>query len=196
MFFRKKFLFFVIPFFVTFLVGMSGCVGGPGDFPPVTGSYKLKASDPIYIQFSGTTDLTPLDIVIDEKGEVGLLYIEERVKAAGLTTSELEEKVENLYIDGNIYPAIAVNVAMTAKSFYVEGAVNSKQGQFPLAIGTTIRQAIAAAGGYSSFADKKRVTITRGGKTYTVNMRAIEKDPSFDFLIEVGDTIKVPEKRI
>ncbi|MBN2704239.1 MAG: SLBB domain-containing protein [Pontiellaceae bacterium] len=204
MLFKKKRSLLVIPVLFCLLISLSGCEAlravllGPSKItwtpPPPSGAYLLKLADPIHIQFGGTTDLQPLDIEIDENGEIGLLYIKERVRAAGLTTSQLEEKIKSLYSEGDIYPSISVNVTMTAKYFYVQGEVNNKQGNFTLILGTTMRQAIYAAGGYGTFADKKRVTITREGKIYTIDMRDIDRDPSLDFPIEVGDVIFVPEK--
>ena len=64
-------------------------------------------------------------------------------------------------------------------------------GQFPLSSGTTLLQAIASARGYTAFANKEKITITRRGKIYTYNLKMLEKDPSKDIKIEVGDVIKV-----
>ncbi|MDA3832360.1 MAG: SLBB domain-containing protein [Spirochaetales bacterium] len=201
MFFKKKLSLLLLPFFAPLLMGMNGCFLFPPHEitwvpPPPSDGYLLRVADPVHIQFGGTTDLLPADITIDENGEIGLTHIRERVKASGLTTSKLEDKIRRLYVEGSIYPTISVNVTMTAKIFYVQGEVNNKQGQFPLSQGTTMRQAIYAAGGYGPFADRKRVTITRQGKVYTINMNDINDDPSLDFEIEVGDVIFVPETRI
>ena len=154
------------------------------------GAYKLQPLDPLFIRFSGILDQMQLDLVIDEHGEISLLHIEAPIKAAGLTTSELEDKIEALYIEGEIYRNISVNVTMTAKVFYVQGEV-LQPGQFPLSSGTTLLQAIASARGYTSFANKKKVTITRQGKIYTYNLKILERDPAKDVKIEAGDVIKV-----
>ena len=152
-------------------------------------AYKLKPLDPIYVRFSGIMEQQQLELVIDENGEISLLHIKEPIPAAGLTTSALEARIEQLYIDGGIYKNVAVNVTMTAKVFYVQGEVLAP-GQFQLLSGTTLLQAIAGARGSSAFASK-RVTITRYGKIYTYNMKKLEKDPSKDVKIEAGDVIKV-----
>ncbi|MFL2876547.1 MAG: polysaccharide biosynthesis/export family protein [Pontiellaceae bacterium] len=154
------------------------------------GAYRLQPLDPLFIRFSGILDQVQLDPVIDENGEISLLHIEDSIIAAGLTTSELEDKIERLYIEGEIYRNISVNVTMTAKVFYVQGEV-LQPGQFPLSSGTTLLQAIASARGYTSFANKKKVTVTRQGKIYTYNLKILEKDPSKDVKIEAGDVIKV-----
>lgn len=154
------------------------------------GAYKLQPLDPLFIRFSGVLDQVQLDPVIDENGEISLLHIEDSITAAGLTTSELEDEIERLYIEGEIYRNISVNVTMTAKVFYVQGEV-IQPGQFPLSSGTTLLQAIASARGYTSFANKKKVTVTRQGKIYTYNLKILEKDPAKDVKIEAGDVIKV-----
>lgn len=154
------------------------------------GGYTIKASDPLYIRFSGVMEQQVLEVVVDDNGEISLLHIDEPIKAAGLTTSALETKIERLYVDGGIYKNASVNVTMTAKVFYVQGEVNSP-GQFQLMSGTTLIQAIAGARGYTSFANRKKVTVSRMGKVYTFNMKALEKDPSKDIKIKAGDVVKV-----
>ena len=116
-----------------------------------------------------------------------LAKVESDLKKA---TAELEEKIEQLYVDGGIYKNVSVNVTMTAKVYYVQGEV-IQPGQFQLMSGTTLLQAIAGARGYTAFANKKKVTITRYGKVYTYNVKDLERDPSKDVKIEAGDVIKV-----
>ncbi len=191
-------------------VFMSGCViqpvnapeqGGPISADTDDGSPSLRASsedmthglkplDPIYIRFSGILEQQQLELVIDENGDISLLHIKEPIKAAGLSPSALADKIERLYVAGGIYKNVSVNVTMTAKQYYVQGEVN-QPGQFQLMSGTTLLQAIAGARGYTPFANKKKVTLTRYGKIYTYNAKELEKDPSKDVKVEAGDVIKV-----
>ena len=165
-------------------------VGTAGEQTVIT-VYKLKAMDPIYIRFSGVQDQQFLEDVIDENGEISLLHIPKPIKAAGLTTTQLEEKIERLYVDGGIYINVSVDVTMTAKTYYVQGEVKAP-GQFPLTSGTTLLQAIASARGYTEFADKKKVRILRQGTSIEKNMKSIEKNPALDVKIEAGDVVNVP----
>ncbi len=153
-------------------------------------AYKLKPFDPIYIRFSGIMEQMQLELVIDENGEINLLHIKEPIKAAGLTASKLEQEIERHYVEGGIYKNVSVNVTMTAKVYYVQGEV-IQPGQFQLMSGTTLLQAIAGARGYTAFANKKKVTITRYGKVYSYNVKDLERDPSKDVKIEAGDVIKI-----
>lgn len=200
----------VLSLTVVATVCMTGCVIQPVDAPVKTGQEPvtaadtptnllssseevprgLKPLDPIYIRFSGIIEQQQLELTIDENGEISLLHIKEPIKAAGLTPSELEDKIEKLYVEGGIYKNVSVNVTMTAKVYYVQGEV-IQPGQFQLMSGTTLLQAIAGARGYTPYANKRKVTITRYGKIYTYNAKDLEKDPSKDVKIEAGDVIKV-----
>jgi len=198
-------------FFMGLVLGatvlLNGCVIQPVDGPLASsgdvasssisesgggssGAYALKPLDPIYIRFSGIMEQQQLELVIDANGEISLLHIKGPIMAAGLTTSTLEDKIEQLYMDGGIYKNVSLNVTMTAKIYYVQGEVN-QPGQFQLMSGTTLLQAIAGARGYTPFANKKKVTITRYGKIYIYNVKELEKDPSKDVKIEAGDVIKI-----
>lgn len=159
------------------------------------GGYTIKASDPLFIRFSGVMEQQQLEVVVDDNGEISLLHIDEPIKAAGLTTSALEARIERLYVEGGIYKNVSVNVTMTAKVFFVHGEVNAP-GEFQLRSGTTLLQAIAGARGYTSFANKKKVTVTRMGRVHTFNMKDLESDPSQDIKIKAGDVVKVWQSRI
>lgn len=154
------------------------------------GTYRLKPSDPLFIRFTGIMEQQSLELIIDENGEIGLLHIDTPIQAANLTTSELEDQIELLYIQGDIYKNVSVHVTMTAKVFYVQGEV-IQPGQFPLTSRTTLLQAIASARGYTPYANKKKVTIARGGSVMTHNLKELEENPSKDITIEAGDVIKV-----
>jgi len=112
------------------------------------------------------------------------------IQARGLTTSELERKIQQIYVQGEIYRSITVNVLTSAKSYYVEGEVARPQ-EYPLNRRITLLQAIAAAGGYNDFANQKNITITRNGKVMKANAKDIERHPERDIPIEAGDRIKV-----
>ncbi len=128
--------------------------------------------------------------IVDEKGLVTLPYIND-VPAIGKTASELERDIQRTYIERGIYRSVTVNVILPSQSFFVQGEVKAPQ-RYAMITGMTVLQAIAAAGGYTDFANPKRVTISRGNAVRTVNMRDIERNPKLDIIIESGDVIRVP----
>lgn len=183
---------------VLMLLVFAGCIsrpvmigGVPGEEDPaVVGLYQLRSLDPVTINLLGIPEEKQIETVIDEKGNLSLPYIDEPVKASGMTTSELERKIQKIYTDGQIYRNITVNVLTTAKSYYMEGEVVRPQ-EYPLSRRITLLQAIAAASGYTEYANKKNITITRNGQVIKVNAKDIEKHPDWDIPIEAGDRIKV-----
>lgn len=157
---------------------------------PVIGLYQLRSMDPVQIVLLGVPEEKQIQTVIDEKGCISIPYVDEPVLASGLTTSELERKIQKIYIDGQIYRSITVNVITTAKSYYMDGEVRRPQ-EYPLVSRITLLQAVAAASGYTEYANKKNITITRNGRIIKANAKDLEKNPEMDIPIEAGDRIMV-----
>lgn len=160
------------------------------DSEGVVGAYTLAPLDPIKISLLGIPKEKDITTIIDENGEIMIPYIDKPIKAAGLTISELEKEVRQVYVGGAIYKNVTVNIQTSAKTYYMEGEVRQPH-EYPLPKRITLLQAIAAAGGYTDYADKEDVIITRGGKIIKVNAKKIEKNPEMDIPIEAGDRIKV-----
>lgn len=152
--------------------------------------YQLKAGDMVAIYLRGIPREEEIQDVVDENGYVTLTYINE-VHAAGKTTSELERAIREAYLKAEIYKNISVNVVMQQQSYFVRGEVRSA-GRFVLLSGTTLMQAIATAGGYTEFAQPKKVRLLRGGKSTIHDLKQIEKNPDKDISIEAEDVIVVP----
>lgn len=180
------------------MVFLGGCISRPAmtgvlpgeEDPSVVGLYQLRSLDPLTVGLLGIPEEKQIETVIDEKGTITLPYIETPVQASGLTTSELERKIQRIYTDGQIYRNITVNVATTAKTYYMEGEVRKPQ-EYPLSRRITLLQAIAAASGYTEYANKKNVTITRKGQIMKFNAKKLEEHPEWDVPVEAGDRIKV-----
>jgi len=160
------------------------------DNGPLVGLYRLRALDPLMITLLGIPQEKQLDAVIDEEGNITIPYVDEPIPAAGLTTSELEREIQRIYTDGEIYKNITVNIQTHAKIYYVEGEIKRPQ-EYVLNRRITLLQAIAAASGYTEYANKRNVTITRNGQIMRFNAKEIEKHPERDVPVEAGDRIKV-----
>ena len=185
-------------FFALLIVFMlAGCfspssmdISSAGENAPLVGLYRLRALDPLVIILLGIPQEKQMDVVVDEHGNITLPYIEEPVPVAGLTTSELEREIQRIYTEGEIYREITVNVQTHAKIYYVEGEVKRPQ-EYQLNRRITLLQALAAASGYTEYANRTKVTITRNGQVMTFNARKIEKHPELDVPVEAGDRIRV-----
>lgn len=176
---------------------MVGCMGpsvsersSAADDGALVGLYKLKALDPLTVTLLGIPQEAQIEAVIDERGNITLPYIDEPVSAVGLTTSELERVIQHIYTESGIYRNITVNIQTSAKIYYMEGEVTRPQ-EYELNRRITLLQAIAVASGYTDYANKKKVTITRNGRVQSFNAEKIEKHPELDVPVEAGDRIKV-----
>lgn len=157
---------------------------------PRTSVYRIKTGDGVVIHLRGIPQEQMIEDVVDDAGMVTLPFLNE-VEASGLTASELERAIRRAYVERGIYKDVTVNVVLPAQSYYVRGEVRVP-GRFPLVSGVTVLQAIATAGGYTEFANPRKVNILRGGKVRYVDARALEKHPERDIPLEAGDVIVVP----
>lgn len=153
-------------------------------------SYRLRPGDPVTVSLR-TPGQDHVETSVDEFGQLRLPLLRDPIQAAGLTGTELERAIERAYIDQNIYRQVTANVTIPARSYFLQGEVRSP-GRYPIISGLTLRQAIAGAGGYTDFARRSRIQITRGEETIRVNARQIERNPERDIEIKTGDIIFVP----
>ena len=101
--------------------------------------------------------------------------------------------------DLRLEPGDTVYVPL-ADVFFVGGEVNF-QGEFPLRDGTTLRQAIALSGGFSTLAQKKNMVIFREDEKgnrieIPVNYELVEKGKSQDVKLMANDIVAVPKSAL
>ena len=152
--------------------------------------YRLKVGDGIQIYLRGIPGGEAIEDIIDEAGMITLPLINE-VLAAGLTASELERNVRQIYLDQDIYRNITVNVVVPTRYYFIQGEVRAP-GRFQIMSATRVSQAIAASGGYTEYASGK-VVVKRQGKIVKEirNARRLERSPEDDLLLEPDDVIEV-----
>src|SRR5262249_8761817 len=86
------------------------------------------------------------------------------------------------------FTGLNVTVRGEARYFYVDGEVGARgQKEYPGEM--TIVKAISMAGGFTDFAKKTRVRLTRGGHTQIVNVEKAIADPNYDVLFSPGEKI-------
>ncbi|MBI4496060.1 MAG: polysaccharide biosynthesis/export family protein [Deltaproteobacteria bacterium] len=130
-------------------------------------------------------------------GKISLPLIDE-ISVAGLTPLQLKEAlIQKLkkYIDR---PVVSVMV-MEANSYkvYVSGQVRTP-GIYRLRSETSLLQIIPIAGGFTEWADQKKILIVRKEsgkeKRITVNYKRLLKGegPDLDVVLKAGDTVVVP----
>lgn len=160
-------------------------------------SATLRIGDPIELKIGGVPQDEQLQVnntyTIDSSGSISLPYIN-KVKADGLTPSQLARSIEENYRAGKIYtnPNVTILMQPAARFVNVGGAVRTPS-RVPFAEDMTLLTAINAAGGFNDFADQKRVRLLRGSTAKVFDIRQFRKDPSKDAKLQPGDRVEVPQ---
>ena len=139
-----------------------------------------------------------------------------RVASAGKTTKEIEAEIKSrlqktqlkeatVIVDTTMVFGDGVDDAGRPRvAVYIHGQV-AKQGlmEIPSVRGRRITclDAVVHAGGFTSFANKKKVSIVRktvdqGNFTIPVDLNAVEEGHANDIELQSGDIIKVPQKTL
>jgi polysaccharide export outer membrane protein len=163
-------------------------VGAPVD----PKSFKIGSEDVILIQVWHDNDWTRSHVVRPD-GKITLPLIGD-IQAAGLTPEELGKSVTQVLTKYINNPEVNVTVLqVNSKKYYITGEVN-KPGSFPLVTPTRVLEALTNAGGFRDFANLKKITILRKGKTIKFNYKQVVQGKNLDqnIFLEDGDYIVVP----
>ncbi len=168
------------------------------------GGYIVEEKDVLAISVFEEPDLS-LSLKVAENGTIAFPLIGE-AEVRGLSTYEIEQKLEKLLIDGGflIHPKVSVKLDIELmeqhndKVIFVIGAVKTTGPITVLGKYITVLEAISMAGGFTEIAAPNRTTVTRiedgEEKTTTINLNKVKKgDMSLDMLLKSGDVVNVPE---
>jgi polysaccharide export outer membrane protein len=158
--------------------------------------YVIGPEDVLHIHVWKEEALTRT-IPVRMDGKISLPLIQE-IKAAGLTPLQLKEVLTTRFKEFIENPIVSVTV-MEANSckVYIMGQVRNP-GVYRLRSETTVVQIIPLAGGFTEWANQKKILIVRKEdgreKRITVNYKKIMggKDPGSNVILKAGDTIIVP----
>ncbi len=155
-----------------------------------TSQSRLRNGDQITVRIdTGNQGSQASELVIDENGEVSLPLIN-RVKAGGMTTAELCDRIQASYVP-RFYVRCNVTVLATVRFFYLGGEVHSP-GRVNWTEDMTLMKAIQTGGGFTDFANRRKVEVVRGKVKITYNAEEIRQHPENDVPIQPGDSLYVP----
>ena len=169
-----------------------GVAGAPGLAAPVDPkTYVLGPEDVIHIRVWREPDLSET-AAIRPDGQITMPLVGE-VQAGGLTPVQLAARITEKLSQFINRPEVMVSVqAVRSKRYYVTGEVN-RPGAFPLAVPTSVLEALTLCGGFREFANQKNITILRGTKKFKFNYREViqGKNMSQNIPLENGDYLIV-----
>ena len=166
----------------------------PAGSPDTSADYKLVPGDKLRIEVYKDPTLTQ-SLQIRPDGKITLPYVGD-IAASGLTPTGLRDSIAQALKEYIASPNVTVIVVETQpQTVSVMGEVNSP-GTQQLRHRMTILDALAAAGGFSDFANTKSIVIKRQAKTGVQTLRFNYKDAikgdQPPFYLQPGDIVIVP----
>ncbi|HWF17973.1 MAG TPA: SLBB domain-containing protein [Verrucomicrobiae bacterium] len=153
----------------------------------------MHIGDSVTFNFSDVpADLKPFDDTVKEDGSVTLMY-NEKFQADGKTIGSLQQEIHDRYVP-KYYRYLTVTIKPQERFYYVGGEVRSPNRQVYTGR-MTVLQAIDTAGGFTEFARKGKVHVTRAnGQTFDEDCIKALKHPELDHEIFAGDKIQVVKR--
>jgi len=155
-------------------------------------SYQIQINDVLEVFVWKDVTLSRPKILVRPDGRISLPLVQD-MQAAGLTTAQLKQKIEEQlaqYID---LPNVTVLVdQIQSYQIYVMGNVGSG-GAVRSATPLNVMQALANAGGFKDFANKTEVLIFRGNLLYKFNYKEYTegKNLNQNITLQSGDIVEV-----
>ncbi len=158
--------------------------------------YVIGPEDVLYIHVWKEDALTRT-VPVRMDGKISLPLIQE-IKAAGLTPLQLKEVLMRKFKEFIENPIVSVTVVeINSFKVYVIGQVKNP-GLQRLRSETTVSQIIVMAGGFTDWANQKKIVIVRKEdgreKRIKVNYKKIMNggNPGADVVLKAGDTVIIP----
>lgn len=159
-------------------------------------SYKIGAQDVLSISVWKDPELTQT-VPVRPDGKISMPLLND-VQAAGLTPTELRDQITAGLKKFVTDPVVTVVVTqINSQRVYITGEV-TRAGAFPLLPGMTILQALSSAGGFTNFANTKKIYMFRmvNGKRveFPFDYKAVIHGKKLDqnVVLQAADTIVVP----
>ncbi|MCS7063803.1 MAG: polysaccharide export protein [Methylacidiphilales bacterium] len=153
----------------------------------------MRVGDILNIRLTGVPqeDVAMFEDRVDEEGYISMPLIG-RIKAAGKTTAQLKQEIENNYRSRRIYATPNVTITFAQLRFInVIGEVRTPQ-RVPFTNDLTVLKALAACNGFTDFANRRAIRILRGNQVIPFDAVEAIRNPALDLPLQVGDQIQVP----
>jgi len=163
--------------------------------------YRLRSSDVVEVTFSVAPEFNQV-LTVQPDGYV-MLKNAGAVEAQGLTMPEFNRAVEKAYTGYLHDPEVAVALKDFERPYFVVGGQVGKPGKYELHSDTTVVEAVAIAGGFTTDAKHSQVVLFRRVnedlmETRVLNLKKMLKQNSLkeDAHLRAGDMIFVPQNTI
>lgn len=169
---------------------------GPAKSATDDPNYVIGAQDVLDINVWHEPDLTRV-VPVRPDGKISLPLLND-VQAGGLTPTKLADEITTGLKKFVTDPQVTVIVSViNSQRVYILGEVN-RAGAYPLLPGMTVLQALSSGGGFTQFANTKKIYVlrTEGDKSdkFPFNYKDViaGRHPEQNIVLKAGDTIVVP----
>jgi protein involved in polysaccharide export with SLBB domain len=173
---------------------------GAASGPMASGTSQLepqafRPGDSVTVTFSDLpVPVQPVATKVKEDGTVTLLQ-NQTFTFAGKNPVELQKEIRDAYVPKFYkFMTVVIDPERQTLFYYVDGEVKMPARQTYIER-TTVLKAIASAGGFTDFAKKTAVKLTRqDGRKFTINCKKAIENPNLDLEVYPGDKVWVPRK--
>ncbi len=183
---------------------LAGCAGRAPSLPPPDPNpmdretYRIGVTDVLQISVWKNPELEVV-VPVRPDGKISCPLLDD-IQAEGLRVMELKEILTRELAEYITAPDVTVIVAeMNSQFVSIMGAVPQST-RIPLTRDLRVLEAIATAGGFATFSDKKNIRIVRRGPggeevefRFDYNAYIKGKAPGTNIVLQHGDMVIVPE---
>ena len=163
--------------------------------------YRLRCSDVVEISFSFSPDFNQL-LTVQPDGYLPLKGAAQ-LYAEGLTVSELQALVRQAYSSILHDPEVTIVLKDFDKPYFIAAGEVGRPGKYELRAPTTVTEALAIAGGFTTRAKHSQVVVFRHisddtVESHVLNLKALlrARDLKEDVQLHAGDLVFVPQNTI
>lgn len=182
-------------------VALAGCGGSynhSSNSGAITGGGShndfMRIGDKITVRLTGVpsdTDAYIVELQIPQSGEVSVPLLSQPFRAAGRNPGDLAADITEAYKQQRIYTTPDVTVLPEERFVTVGGDVRTPTSVLYRS-DLTLLGAINACGGFTDYAQRRSVRITRGQQIFYVDAAAAVGTPGADPSLSPGDQVYVP----
>ncbi len=189
---------YIIRLVILFTLGVYASYGATAEIIE-PGQYKINPGDVLSVYVWNEDNVSQKEILVRPDGRISIPIVGEVVvagKSIGVVKEELSARLSTILIDK---PVVTVSVVqLSGNTVFVLGKV-ARPGQFVILGKLDVTQALALAGGTTTFAKESDIKVLRRDqdgtqKAINFNYGKIESGKNLEdnILIQSGDVVIVP----
>ena len=166
-------------------------MNAPTTVNPVDTALKLHVADTVSVRLDLAAGREEHVKIVDEYGNIELPFVG-KIPVVDLTATQAQDEIYKRYVPKYYtYLTVTVQAQTSQRVIYLVGEVRQPGAQ-PYREDMTVWRTIMSQGGFTEFADRRHLVLTRGTKQMCIDCVDLERNPEKDIPLHPGDMLKVP----